>query len=94
MHLILAWVLTVCSVTGDVVGILVGENEKRFTVHETPPRAHSAFFKAALGRDWKESVERVVNLPEEHEEHFPLSVEQVYRGLHFGERGQPQLSLA
>lgn len=45
-------------------------------------RANSAFFEAALGRNWKEAADRVVRLPEEDEAQFHIFVQWVYRGLY------------
>lgn len=49
-----------------------------FTVHEHFLRAHSPFFEAALGRDWKESQERLVTLPECTPQVFELYTQWIY----------------
>jgi hypothetical protein len=54
--------------------------QKSFYVQETLLRQHSLFFKKALYRDWKEKVERVVNLPEDESAVFSVYVEFLYSG--------------
>ncbi|KAF2170690.1 hypothetical protein M409DRAFT_19505 [Zasmidium cellare ATCC 36951] len=78
--------------TGDVIVVLVGSQEKRFIVHETPLRENSAFFEAALGRDWKETADRVVKLPEEAPYQFHVYVHWLYRGLYRGMKDGSQFS--
>lgn len=51
---------------------------KTFLVHETQIRTPSLFFEAALGREWKESEERLVKLPHEDPEVFELCLRWVY----------------
>jgi hypothetical protein len=60
----------------------VGEElqQKSFYVQETLLRQHSLFFKKALSRDWKEKVERIVNLPEDEPTLFAVYVEFLYSG--------------
>ncbi|TLD27970.1 hypothetical protein E2P81_ATG06316 [Venturia nashicola] len=49
-----------------------------FIVHEHILRAHSAFFEAALSRDWKESHQRIVKLPEGSPHAFDIYVHWIY----------------
>ncbi|KAH7068220.1 hypothetical protein BKA63DRAFT_581619 [Paraphoma chrysanthemicola] len=48
-----------------VIAVRVGPEPKHtdFSVHDNLLRLFSPFFEAALGRDWKESQERIVKLP-------------------------------
>ncbi|KAK4497053.1 hypothetical protein PRZ48_011502 [Zasmidium cellare] len=78
--------------SGDVIQVLVGNEEQRFTVHENSLRVNSAFFEAALRRDWMETVDRTVKLPEESPERFHVYVQWVYCGLYKGLKGRPELS--
>ena len=56
------------------------KHQKSFYVQETLLRQHSLFFKKALSRDWKEKVERVVNLPEDESAVFAIYIEFLYSG--------------
>lgn len=58
--------------------MLVGEEEKKFLVHEAVIHANSAFFDAALRADWVESTERCVKLPEENAATFHHYARWVY----------------
>lgn len=49
-----------------------------FTVHEDLVRKSSAFFEAALGREWLESKERMVRLPEYAAKDFMIYVQWLY----------------
>lgn len=53
-------------------------NTKTFLVYETQFRAQSPFFESALGREWKESEERLVRLPYHDPEAFELYLRWVY----------------
>ncbi|KAE9979957.1 hypothetical protein EG328_000602 [Venturia inaequalis] len=53
---------------------------KKYTVHETIIRAESPFFEAALSKEWKESEERVVRLPEQYPEAFDIYMRWIYSG--------------
>lgn len=48
----------------NMVTVLVGKEEKRFTLHQDAVCAKSKFFKAACSKEWLEGQERVVRLPE------------------------------
>lgn len=56
---------------------------KYFTVHEELVRASSPFFEAALGRDWQEAAERIVNLPDDRPAIFQLYIQWLYSGQMF-----------
>lgn len=60
----------------------VGKNKHQnsFYVQETLLCQHSLFFKEALSKDWKEKVERVVDLPEDKSAVFAIYVEFLYSG--------------
>ena len=46
-----------------MVTVLVGKEEKRFTLHQDAICAKSKFFKAACSKKWLEGQERTVRLP-------------------------------
>lgn len=47
-----------------MVTVFVGEEKKRFILHQNAVCARSKFFKAACSNRWREGQERVVQLPE------------------------------
>ncbi|KAK0304218.1 hypothetical protein LTR01_007574 [Friedmanniomyces endolithicus] len=47
---------------GDTVEVVVGAEKRTFHVHETLLRSRSAFFEAALSKEWKEGQARKVEL--------------------------------
>lgn len=49
-------------------------------VHEAIIRAESPFFEAVLSKEWKESEERVVRLPEQYPEAFDIYLRWIYSG--------------
>lgn len=72
--------MSTCRVSGPTITVLVGAEEKQVWVHETPLRAASKFFDAALGGEWKEAQARSVRLPEEDHEFFLAYVYYIYTG--------------
>lgn len=48
----------------NMVTVLVGKEEKRFTLHQDAVCAKSKFFKAACHKQWLEWQKRIVRLPE------------------------------
>ena len=48
----------------NMVTVLVGKEEKRFTLQQDAVCAKSKFFRAACSKEWLEGHERVVRLPE------------------------------
>ncbi|KAK0250423.1 hypothetical protein LTS09_014427 [Friedmanniomyces endolithicus] len=50
------------SAAGDTVEVVVGAEKRTFHVHETLLRSRSAFFEAALSKEWKEGQARKVEL--------------------------------
>lgn len=73
-----------CSDWTRTITIRVGpgasgtEETRDFVVHEHILRAHSSLFEAALGRDWKESNERLIKLPAAIPHAFDIYVHWVY----------------
>lgn len=59
----------------DMITILVGEEEHRFTVHKDMLCAKSRFFRAACSKRWASGVEKVVRQPEGTAEDFQIYVE-------------------
>jgi hypothetical protein len=57
-----------------------GEKQKTFDVHESLIASRSLFFKKAMSGSWKESKDRIVNLPEEDPEIFKIYVHHLYTG--------------
>lgn len=49
-----------------------------FYAHTAAIRAKSGFFDALLSKGWKETVEKVVDLPEDHADAFDLWIHAVY----------------
>ncbi|KAK5683433.1 hypothetical protein LTS10_004965 [Elasticomyces elasticus] len=72
------------------ITISVGtDNPQKFRAHEGLLCEHSGFFKAALGRAWKEGNERKVLLPEDRPEVFELFFCFIYSGrLYLKDRTQ------
>ncbi|KAI9883636.1 MAG: hypothetical protein M1823_004601 [Watsoniomyces obsoletus] len=62
----------------STVDVLVGSQEKRFTVHDALLREHSRFFQAALRGAFREAHEREVRLPDGDPEHFDLFLQWLY----------------
>lgn len=61
-----------------MITILVGEEERRFTVHKDMLCAKSKFFRAACSKRWASGVEKIVRQPEGTVEDFQIYVEWVY----------------
>jgi len=62
----------------DMITILVGEEEHRFTAHKDMLCAKSKFFKAACSKVWASGREKIVRQPEGAPEDFQIYVEWVY----------------
>ncbi|KAF1984040.1 hypothetical protein K402DRAFT_465431 [Aulographum hederae CBS 113979] len=60
--------------------ILVGASRTAFYIHESLICGSSEFFKNAMNRDWKESQERSVPLPDDDVEIFDLYSKWLYTG--------------
>lgn len=69
--------------------MVVGSEEKAFSVHENLIRASSIFFDKALSGNWKESHERVIKLPEDEPEVFAIYVHWLYFRTFAVFRGKP-----
>ncbi|KAH4300166.1 hypothetical protein HBH64_098990 [Parastagonospora nodorum] len=63
-----------------IIAVRVGAEPKHtdFSVHESLIRLSSPFFEAALSREWKESQERIVKLPEGNAHAFRIYVHWLY----------------
>lgn len=61
--------------------VIVGEEKKKFFVHECIVSASSDFFKNALKSDWKEGASRTVELPTKDPEIFKIYLNWLYFGL-------------
>lgn len=64
----------------SLVTLLVGPEGQRMVVHESYLSLDSAFFKAALSKQWIEGQTRVIQLPEESPEPMQHYMEFVYSG--------------
>lgn len=65
----------------NLITVLVGEDEEKFSVHRDSIREKSKFFSAAVssGR-WREGRKKLVRLPEIRSDEFRLYVHWVYTG--------------
>ncbi|KAF1984037.1 hypothetical protein K402DRAFT_465428 [Aulographum hederae CBS 113979] len=68
------------SLEGDTIRVLVGSDEKLFSVHEAIIRSSCDFFDAAMRNNWKESAERTIRLEHEEPEIFGIFVTWLYYG--------------
>ncbi|KAM0717913.1 hypothetical protein Q7P37_006245 [Cladosporium fusiforme] len=75
----------------STVKILVGEKEKPFVAHRDIICDKSKFFRAACSKNWRESQERVVRLPEVDEETFHSYLDWIYRNkiVYMGSEREP-----
>lgn len=64
----------------DVIVVLVGFEEKKFTVHKDRLCKRSEFLQAACAGGWKEDLENTVRLPETEPPIFNLYVHWLYTG--------------
>jgi hypothetical protein len=62
----------------SLVTLLIGPEEEKMAIHTTYLSLDSAFFKAALKKQWTEGQTRVVKLPEESPETMQLYIEHLY----------------
>lgn len=62
----------------DILTVLVGHDEQRFTVHQDVICTQSGFFKAACAHGWKEAEEKIVRLPEVEAAFFEAYLERLY----------------
>ncbi|TKA69373.1 hypothetical protein B0A55_06160 [Friedmanniomyces simplex] len=60
--------------------IVVGVEERTFHVHEKLLRSRSAFFEAALSKEWKEGQARKVELPDDDVDAFESYARWLYNG--------------
>lgn len=65
----------------NTITVLVGPEEKRFSVHEDAICDKSKFFKAACRKCWIEGRERLVRLPEHKADVFQDYCKWVYSGV-------------
>jgi hypothetical protein len=65
-----------------MITLLVGADEHELLAHEDYLARHSAFFKAALKKEWAEGQNRVIKLPEEKTELVAFYLDYQYgKGL-------------
>jgi hypothetical protein len=62
----------------SLVTLLVGPEEEKMVVYETYLTRDSAFFKAALKKQWTEGQTRIIKLPEESLELMQHYIEHLY----------------
>jgi hypothetical protein len=59
---------------------MAGSEEQIFSVHEGIIRASSSFFDKAVAGEWKESVQRTINLPDDEPKILKLYIHWLYYG--------------
>jgi hypothetical protein len=64
----------------SLITLLVGPDEDKLVVYETYLSQDSAFFKAALKKQWTEGQTRIIKLPEELLEPMQHYIEHLYGG--------------
>lgn len=75
------------SFGSDMIRIIVGPEEQRFSIHEALLTARSTFFKNIMTRDCVEAESKTVKLPDEVDpETFALYEQLVYTGMIPGKR--------
>lgn len=67
----------------DMITVLVGPEEVKFTAHKDVLCARSEFFRTACSKSWREGQEKVVPLPEVEEETFQTYMDLVSNLLIF-----------
>ncbi|KAK5739077.1 hypothetical protein LTR17_005597 [Elasticomyces elasticus] len=67
-------------ITGATIEVVVGPEKSIFYVHEKLLRARSAFFEAALNKEWKEGQDKKVELPEDDASTFGRYIHYLYSG--------------
>ncbi|KAK4893406.1 hypothetical protein LTR27_008302 [Elasticomyces elasticus] len=65
----------------DTITVVVGEEKELFTVHTATICRKSEFFKAACKREWQESKDKTVPLPDIKPPVFTLYVNWAYTGV-------------
>ncbi|CAI7604079.1 unnamed protein product [Penicillium glandicola] len=65
---------------GRTVDILVGDGHEAFSVHEKLIRDSSSFFDKAMAGEWKESLQRTFQLPDDEPRIFGLYIHWLYYG--------------
>lgn len=58
----------------------MGNEEQRFVVHRSIITQHSAFFRAALEKGFRESAEKIIRLPEADVKTFEVYMQWAYHG--------------
>ncbi|KAK5717818.1 hypothetical protein LTR15_008659 [Elasticomyces elasticus] len=66
--------------TGEIVEVVVGPEKRKFHLHDQILRSGSAFFEAALSKEWKEGQTRVVLLPDDAASLVDRYVQWLYTG--------------
>ncbi|KAL4870101.1 hypothetical protein BDV12DRAFT_184709 [Aspergillus spectabilis] len=65
---------------GKTIEIVVGDEQKIFSVHEGLSRASSLFLDKAMAGDWKESEQRTIYLPDDDPKVLALYIHWLYYG--------------
>jgi hypothetical protein len=79
----IALLLTSHNLDSEPITIVVGEDKKKYFVHESHIRSSSEFFDRAMNGDWKEKATRVIDLPEIDPSTFSVYVKWLYSGQFF-----------
>lgn len=78
---LLEWLtLILCSIDGNMVTLVVGEDKIEILVHENLLRKRSAFYEAALRKPWTEASTRRILLTEDNAATVKLYVRYVHSG--------------
>ena len=72
-----------CRLSSKPILIQVGASKQEHYVHEKLLRTNSDFFDNALKKEWKERLDRVIDLVETHELPFSIWVKWLYTGRVF-----------
>lgn len=64
----------------DVVTVLVGEAEKKYSIHKKVVCKTSGFFRGALRATWREATSKIVRLPTVNATSFDIYVGWLYTG--------------
>ncbi|KAK5678244.1 hypothetical protein LTS10_009414 [Elasticomyces elasticus] len=67
-------------VTGDIVEVILGPEQRKFYVHDKLLCSQSKFFEAALKKEWIKGQARIVELPEDGALLFERYVQWLYGG--------------
>jgi hypothetical protein len=71
------------SFDSEPITVIVGEDKKKFFVHESHIRSSSEFFDRAMNGDWKEKATRTIDLPEIDPRAFSVYLKWLHSGQFF-----------